>query len=115
MDEAMDVWLDRYIDRQAGRQTGMFLVEPKKTTEQRKSCTQIGWSYQQTKGVNSAGTIDVTRPNRHTTTTETRIAYDNSTWRAIYNTGYINDSTKQTFSNNDNAQRVPTTDLKITG
>ena len=41
-----------------------------------------------------AGTIDVTHRTLRHTTTETRVAYDNSTWHAI-NTRYIH-STKET-------------------
>ena len=54
---------------------------------------------QQTMGSNCARTIDVTHDiERNPTTTETRVAYDNSSWHAI-NTTYIN-STKETSSAN---------------
>ena len=48
-------------------------------------------------GSNCDPTIDVTHDNEcRPTTTETRVAYDNSTWHAM-NTTYIN-STKETSS-----------------
>ena len=48
-------------------------------------------------GSNCARTIDVTHDiERRPTTTETRVAHDNSTWHAM-NTTYIN-STKETYT-----------------
>ena len=56
--------------------------------------------YQQTMGSNCGRTIDVTHDiEPRPTTTETRVAYDNSTWHAM-NTRCIN-STKETSSKKD--------------
>ena len=54
------------------------------------------WIIQQTMGSSCARTIDVSHIERRPTTTETRVAYDNSTWHAINTRWAYKNFTKET-------------------
>ena len=69
------------------------ITSHRNSPQENKACKEsVQQGGQQTMGSNCART-DITH---RTTTTETHLTYDNTTWHAI-NTGYIN-STKETAS-----------------